>query len=420
MSKYNSIFLFIHDGLYCVHTGAGMTNSRLIKALVILGYGNKLRVCPTFTSTDNPDFSGYWFKEMKELVEMSGGEIFPVQNGSMGYTRYGDVTQWRKAAKFAQNIVVENRDKSNQTLVISCDTPFIDLIKGLSSYKNIIHCHVPRSTGFLHEPDNIARVHLEKENLSLVRSLSNTFIGASCSFMQNHLIKKYDVAPSKIIPFTNGILVDECIRYEEAVINNKLVSFGLDPEKPLIFSYGRAAPYKGFHILLEAVSQLEEKDIQLILVASTNDKNSSYLKFLHSLFEKLMLKGKIINQFDPFLPPIIQQAKNLSAIIVPSLAEPFGLVPIESFSNPFCLAPVIASNIGGLTAQVIDGGTGFIFKSGNATDLKNKLIKVMDLDINQKELLKQNAFNLVKKKFVFDQNISVFLDKLEERTLHAN
>ncbi len=72
-------------------------------------------------------------------------------------------------------------------------------------------------------------------------------------------------------------------------------------------------------------------------------------------------------------------AYKVSDIIVSSSIEPeaFGRVAVEAQSME---KVIIASNIGGSNETVIDEKTGYLFESGNANSLCEKILKVLNLD----------------------------------------
>ena len=77
-------------------------------------------------------------------------------------------------------------------------------------------------------------------------------------------------------------------------------------------------------------------------------------------------------------------AYKISDIVVSASIEPeaFGRVSVEAQSME---KPIIASNIGGSNETVIDEKTGFLFESGNAKSLSQKILK-LQLQWNESSL----------------------------------
>ena len=72
-------------------------------------------------------------------------------------------------------------------------------------------------------------------------------------------------------------------------------------------------------------------------------------------------------------------AYKISDIIVSASIEPeaFGRVAVEAQSME---KPIIASNTGGSNETIIDGKTGFLFESGSAKSLSQKILKIITMD----------------------------------------
>ena len=62
------------------------------------------------------------------------------------------------------------------------------------------------------------------------------------------------------------------------------------------------------------------------------------------------------------------------ACVVPSLYEPFGIVPLEAMA---CGTPVIASRTGGLQYTVIDSKTGYLVSPGDASEMADRIATVL-------------------------------------------
>ncbi len=67
---------------------------------------------------------------------------------------------------------------------------------------------------------------------------------------------------------------------------------------------------------------------------------------------------------------LIRLYSGASAVVYPSLEEPFGLVPLEAMS---CGTPVIACKSGGPCETIVDGKTGFLVDPHDLRQLSNRL-----------------------------------------------
>ena len=106
---------------------------------------------------------------------------------------------------------------------------------------------------------------------------------------------------------------------------------------------------------------------------------------------------KFINQSGDM--PLAYRIANLvcSCSVEP---EAFGRISVEAQSMEL---PIIASNIGGSKETIIDNKTGFLFKSGDANDLAEKIITVMQKDYNSIKSMGFEGRKNVLKKFDVDK-----------------
>lgn len=164
MKSFSQLFIFLHDGFYCAHTGAGISNNRFINVLYNSDYHGQIYICPVYTSPKNPDFQNDYFKNNRNKATTNGATIIPIQNGSNGCTRWGNYAYWERSAISAMTVINGLLNKNSKAIVFSFDSPFIRLLsERLPS--NILHIHTPHSTGKIHEPLNLERIYFETKCL---------------------------------------------------------------------------------------------------------------------------------------------------------------------------------------------------------------------------------------------------------------
>tara|TARA_Y100000590_G_scaffold419038_1_gene520426 strand:+ start:2209 stop:3369 length:1161 start_codon:yes stop_codon:yes gene_type:complete len=179
----------------------------------------------------------------------------------------------------------------------------------------------------------------------------------------------------------------------------------IDRNKFIILMPGRLTPWKGQKLFIESIKLLIEKNIeqsvQAIILGSEQGRNV-YKKQLIGLVEQYRL-GKIIKFIQHCNEmPVAYRTANLvcSCSIEP---EAFGRVSVEAQSME---VPIIASNIGGSKETIIDNKTGLLFKSGDANDLTEKIITIMQKDYNSMKSMGFEGRKNVLKKFDVDKMCS--------------
>jgi glycosyltransferase involved in cell wall biosynthesis len=303
--------------------------------------------------------------------------------------RYGTVELWKANANAAQQIIQDQLESTENALVISIDTPFIGLLPILAREDNITHLHVPMSTSVLHAPGDNVRKRYELE--CIATASPNTFVAAICNYMKDHLCREYDVRPEKIIGMTNGSLPEDYQPYPEDELMALRKEWSINTRKKSIVAYGRAVPYKGFESLIEAVGMLPETEYQLLLNATTVDYEPTYIDALKQRAKECGIDMILHTEFDETFPIKVRQLDTTLAVVVPSLHEPFGLIPGEVMIDPNSKAIVIASDVEGLKEQIIPGVTGYNFKAGNARMLADAIQQASILSAEQREQYIRNA-----------------------------
>jgi len=158
-----------------------------------------------------------------------------------------------------------------------------------------------------------------------------------------------------------------------------------DPNEPysnyVLYASG-PNPVKGPHLLLEAWSTIskEFKDLKLYMIGCKDTwvervakrMNSKNIVFLNKLpsetYYKLMYKAK--------------------AVVIPSIwPEPFGRIPVEA--NRLGV-PAVVSSAGGLPETIVEGVTGYIFRSSDVEELTEKMMRVLEKDFSRSDIIKHS------------------------------
>ena len=131
---------------------------------------------------------------------------------------------------------------------------------------------------------------------------------------------------------------------------------------------GRINEFKGQYLLIEAMKELRQKDLNIkaFIVGSAMDQN--YLENLKQKVKEYHLSGSV--KFLGFIsePNIFMQACDI--VLMTSKNETFGLVTIEAMKIATC---VIGANCGGVLEIIEDNKTGLLFKSEDSCDLALKI-----------------------------------------------
>ena len=236
-------------------------------------------------------------------------------------------------------------------------------------------------------------------NSVMVRS---HLIIAGSNFIFSHIKENYSNYindKKKLLVIFRGINVDYYEPSTKLENDEKklLKKWEIEKDKKIILLPGRLTSWKGQELFIEAVNlvniELGYEAFYAVILGSDQGRDL-YKKKLNRLSEQY----RMVNQLK-FIDHCndMALAYKVSDIIVSSSIEPeaFGRVAVEAQSME---KPIIASNIGGSNETIIDNKTGFLFNSGNAKSLSEKILMVLNLnDTSLKSIGIEGRKNIINK-----------------------
>ena len=132
----------------------------------------------------------------------------------------------------------------------------------------------------------------------------------------------------------------------------------------IVGHFSRLSPWKGQHILLEALSRCP-RDVTAICVGDALFGEQDYVQYLQQQVAELGLEERV--KFLGFRSDVVSLMSACDLIAHTSTApEPFGRVIVEAM---LCGRPVVAAAAGGAVELVEPGKTGWLFTAGNSEQL---------------------------------------------------
>jgi len=183
-------------------------------------------------------------------------------------------------------------------------------------------------------------------------------------------------------------------------------------DKKVVVMAARMHPEKGYEPLLEALPSVRRRipDV-VVLVAGTGPFESRY----RALSNLLGLEGAVrFLGFRRDLPDVIAAA---DLVVLPSLAEAFGLVLVEAL---YLGVPVVASRVGGIPEIVENEVDGLLVSPGDRDALAGALVRVLE-DSVLRDRLAGAGRGRVARRFAFDHMVREYervydeLDRPRER-----
>ena len=214
--------------------------------------------------------------------------------------------------------------------------------------------------------------------------LRSNLIIAGSNFIFSHIKENYSYLiniKKKFLVIFRGINVDYFDPSTKLEIDEKklLNEWEIEKNKKIILMPGRLTSWKGQELFIEAINlvniELGYEAFYVVILGSEQGRDL-YKKKLIRLSEQYRMTKQI---------KFIEHCKDMalaykvSDIVVSASIEPeaFGRVSVEAQSMEKL---IIASNIGGSNETIVDEKTGFLFISGDARSLSQKIIRSMTMD----------------------------------------
>ena len=152
-----------------------------------------------------------------------------------------------------------------------------------------------------------------------------------------------------------------------------------------ILFIGSVTDRKKPHMIIEAIQRINDKSYHLSIVGPA--PNEKYFKELKDLIDKSDLQNQVslIGPVDRESVKDYYSTSNL--MILPSISEGLARVIFES---QVAMCPVLVTDAPGMSDIVIDGQTGYVFKSNNLDSLSLK-IEYIKNNYDEASLVAKNA-----------------------------
>ena len=159
----------------------------------------------------------------------------------------------------------------------------------------------------------------------------------------------------------------------------------LSKDKFNILFIGSVTDRKKPHMIIEAIQRINDKSYHLSIVGPA--PNEKYFKELKDLIDKSELQNQVslIGPVDRESVKDYYSTSNL--MILPSISEGLARVIFES---QVAMCPVLVTDAPGMSDIVIDGQTGYVFKSNNLDSLSLK-IEYIKNNYEEASLVAKNA-----------------------------
>jgi glycosyltransferase involved in cell wall biosynthesis len=235
-----------------------------------------------------------------------------------------------------------------------------------------LETHLIPKTGTI-VPEYLREFYLPDETI-------HSSVIAITDFTRKYLIEAYNIPAERVALIYQGTDTER-FRHLDSAWKEARNRYPLPRNaSPILGSIGSFEPRKGHPVLFEALKELVKNalpNVHLMMVGDGPDEIT--------LKEKVKALGLERNvSFFPFTDEPNYVFERLDITVLPSLnKEGLPNVLLESMSMG---APVVSSDIGGVSEIVIDGETGYMVEPGNKSALADAIKKVWANQTNYQEM----------------------------------
>ncbi len=260
--------------------------------------------------------------------------------------------------------------------------------------KNLNDIDIAHMHGHRHFLNNIAFEALKEKNIPYVFSAHGTFLrierrlflkkifdlfwGNKIIQNASHFIavseKEADqyvsmgIPREKISVVYNGIDIDDYKNLpEKGIFRRRYTLTG----KKVVLYLGKITPRKGVDILVQAVAELSDNNLLLVIAGNDMGFKSQVVKLIkeYGIEERVIFTDLLVDREK------LSAYIDSDVLVYPSTLEIFGLVPFEAI---MCGTPVIATDDCGCGEIIGRIGAGYIVKYGDVDGLGNTILEVLN------------------------------------------
>ena len=181
------------------------------------------------------------------------------------------------------------------------------------------------------------------------------------------LIENYRIPPDRIVAIRNGI---DIARFDDDVDGDLVrAELGLAPDDRVAILIGRFAARKGHNYAMRAMKLASARVPDLRMIFAGDGELESELR---AEARELGVSDRVL--FAGFRRDIPRLLAASDLLLLPSEDECLPLVILEAMSSRL---PVVATDVGGISEAVDDGGTGILVSPRDAEGLADAMVEVL-------------------------------------------
>jgi len=185
------------------------------------------------------------------------------------------------------------------------------------------------------------------------------------------IFSKFGIDPQKITVVGCGVDLEKYSNLNTEEVEKIKSNFSFDEYKANVLFLSRLQREKGVFDVIESIIKMNAKNnkIQLLIVGSDYKGNSELIKQISAKHNFIKYLGRISEEEK------IHLLHACDALVVPSIADSFGIVYIEAWA---CKKPIIGADIPSTRSLIFHGEDGFFVRYGDKENLIKKIKYLAD------------------------------------------
>ena len=423
---HNAIFYLTYNGVYNFTNGIGTQTQLLLSGLERIkddleeefGPIDVHGVCPV------PDaltwgYDARFLRAQRQRIAALGGQLHLIPFKSHFEQDLWDIRSWQRLCQEVAPVLRQQISNYARSLIICIDQPWLQLPQALATGHTQVllpHAHillVLYNTAFIRNwvtPD-AAEIAWEQDGLAAAQGENNVYIADICPSFTTHLTSHFALSMAQFAPYTSSILVEDDVFFPlpEAEIIAVLRQYNIPLDEDIVFSFGRAAPIKGFEALIPALAPIRQQS-HFVLISVPYITDDAQQHVYDRLLAQYAIRATHIKQFTRQLPRALCQWPRTKMVVLPSRQETFSNISLEVALWARDKGPVVvASSAGGFVDQIEAGKDGFFIDIESCRAMSQTLQQVLQLSPERHAAIRRRAYARVIRQNDFRHNFPTML-----------
>lgn len=413
-----------YNGIYNFTNGIGTQSQLLLSGLEHL----KDELYTEFGTLDihiacpMPDqltwgFDKAFLHRQHERIKALGGSLYFVPYKKHQAQELWHLKSWLSLSKMVTPWLQTLYTQYDRCLTVCVDQPWLLTPSFLQHGRRVKQQQpillVLYNTAFIRNPNapNRDEITWEQRGLSQSEQWQHVSIADICPSFTQHLKAHFHFPPAALAPFTSSIMsMDEDFkRLPPSEVQSVLEHYQVPLNIPIVLAFGRAAPIKGFDLLIPALQPLRQQ-CHLVLISVPYLNDHAEQRHYDHLLDHHQVPATHIRQFNRELAKALCQWPGTKAVVTPSRQETFSNIPLEVALWAQHQGPVVvAADVGGFVDLIEDNKTGFLFKTESRQSLQQTLQRVFRLSPDIHASIRQNLYQRVTRQHDFQRTLPATL-----------